>query len=648
MDSRFLVRVFQPFLLRSRRPQRRDQNRTAWHPAIEQLEDRKLLTVTALTGWTPLTNLTNGQPSGSFPFGQGSPIGTMILLTNGSVLMQASQDQPTNTWEILTPDRFGSYVNGTFTNAANSNVGRLFYGSTVLKDGRVFVVGGEDATDQNFSNSAEIYNPATNTWTVAASFPQANFGDDPTELLPNGNVLAGYLAGPQTYIYNPNTNTWSQTGTKLRNDQSDEEQFVKLPDNSILSYNVFAGIQNGQGSAQRYIPTTGQWVNAGVLPSQLSAATPDIGFELGPGMRLQNGLIFWTGALGNTALYNPATNKWTAGPTLPNGLQATDNPMAELPDGNVIFTVSSPTNAFSLEGPNAVPTVALEYHPATNSISELTVPPALQNDFNTNFAFENRMLMLPTGQVLFSTGVAGQVSGQLWVYSESQPTPNSVKPIITGITKTGAGTFTLSGRGLNGPSEGAAYGDDAQMSSNYPIVSLRDSGGEVIYAKTTNWSYTGVGTGTAESVTFTLPTGLAAGNFTLTVSGAGVSSAGKSFTVNAATYTTSPTLAALLAAEARAAKLAAKSTTPSTKESGSTLTTIGVTNDQTNSSASTSTTTTQTIKLTLFTAGAAVNTKKTGSNNDALNAVFTLGLGDAALRGGDWPSTRTINEKGLA
>jgi len=609
MDSRFLVRVFQPFLFRSRRPQRRDQNRTAWHPAIEQLEDRKLLTVTALTGWTPLTNFapTNG-------------IGTMLLLTDGSVLMQTGVDAESNVWLKMTPDRFGSYQNATFSNVANSNVGRLFYGSQVLKDGRVFVVGGEDATDQNLSNSAEIYNPATNTWTVAASFPQPFFGDDPTSLLPNGNVLTGYIFGPQSYIYNPNTNTWSQTGSKLRNDRSDEEQFVKLPDNSILSYNVFAGIQNGQASAQRYIPSTGQWVNAGFPPQQLSSADNNVGFELGPAMRLQNGLIFWTGAVGNTALYNPATNKWTAGPSIPNGFAATDNPAAELPDGNVIFTVSQT----GIQNPFVPPTEMLEYHPGSNTLTQVVVPPALQSTFNNSSAFLDRMLVLPTGQVLFSDGV----DSQLWLYSENLPTPNSVKPVITSITKSGAGTFTLSGRGLNGPSEGSAYGDDVQTSSNYPIVSLQDSGGEIIYAKTTNWSYTGVGNSTAESVTFTLPAGLAPGNFTLTVSGAGVSSLGKTFTVNAATYTTSPTLAALLAAEARAAKLAAKSSTPSSHGSTGTLVTIGSGAANSNSSTSSKTTTTKTTDLELLTASNA-NTKKTTPSMDDLNGVFTLGLGDA-------------------
>ncbi len=55
--------------------------------------------------------------------------------------------------------------------------------------------------------------------------------------------------------------------------------------------------------------------------------------------------------------------------------------------------------------------------------------------------------------------------------------------------------------------EGAAYGDDAQMASNYPIVSLTSSSGTVYYATTSNWSSPGgVQTGTnTETTNFTLP-----------------------------------------------------------------------------------------------------------------------------------------------
>ena len=111
-------------------------------------------------------------------------------------------------------------------------------------------------------NSGEIYDPVANTWTPVATDPlpvaianESNnpalnaFGDDPSMLLPNGNILTGYIAGPQTEIYNPTTNSWSAGGTKLNNDQSDEETWVKLPNGKILSYEIF--VNTGQATRRR-------------------------------------------------------------------------------------------------------------------------------------------------------------------------------------------------------------------------------------------------------------------------------------------------------------------------------------------------------------------------------------------------------------
>ena len=57
--------------------------------------------------WTPLNN----QPN-FMPFGASTP----MLLTDGTVLVQ---DTCATDWWRLTPDKFGSYVNGTWTRAAS-------------------------------------------------------------------------------------------------------------------------------------------------------------------------------------------------------------------------------------------------------------------------------------------------------------------------------------------------------------------------------------------------------------------------------------------------------------------------------------------------------------------------------------------------
>jgi len=476
-------------------------------PKVEQLEDRRLPSAGT---WTQLTN----------PDPSSNGASTMILLTNGTVMVQGGGNPISSAanWELLTPSSTGSYINGTWSSIASMHLGRLYYASNVLPNGNVFVMGGEytgNGTTQNFSNKGEIYNPVTNTWTPTANFPQSQFGDDPSQLLSNGNVLLGYLGGPQTYIYNPTTNTYTQTGTKLNNDQSDEETWVKLANGDILSYNVF-GSNGGNNTAQFYNQATGTWTQTGNVPVTLQSSN----FELGPGFLLQNGNVFQIGATGATAIYNPTTNSWTAGPTIPNHKVADDAPGAMLPNGNVLFTADT----YSFSGPTKV----FMYNPSTNKITSVPVPSALSSQLSS-FAFADRMLVLPTGQVLLTTG-----SNTLWVFTPGGTVKSSVQPVVQSVVNNNNGTYTLTGTGLNGVSEGAVYGDDAEMSSNYPIVYLTNSTGQVFYATTTNWSLPGaVQTGsTTETVNFTLPAGLAPGSYSLFVSGAGISSAtGFSFTV---------------------------------------------------------------------------------------------------------------------
>ena len=99
------------------------------------------------------------------------------------------------------------------------------------------------------------------------------------------------------------------------------------------------------------------------------------------------------------------------------------------------------------------------------------------------------------------------------------------KPAINTIQTNLDGSYRLTGTLLNGISEGAAYGDDAQMNSNYPLVRLTDATGRVYYARTRNWSSTGVNTGTnIESTDFVLPANFPAGIYGLVVVANGIAS----------------------------------------------------------------------------------------------------------------------------
>jgi hypothetical protein len=133
------------------------------------------------------------------------------------------------------------------------------------------------------------------------------------------------------------------------------------------------------------------------------------------------------------------------------------------------------------------------------------------------------MLALPDGNVLYSN-----FGDQLYLYTPDGAPLAAGKPTISSISANADGSYTLLGIGLNGISEGASYGDDAQMDTNYPIVRLSDGGGNVYYAKTFGWSSTSVMTGARPVATkFRLPGGLAgvsSGTYSLVVVANGISS----------------------------------------------------------------------------------------------------------------------------
>src|SRR2546423_472363 len=74
----------------------------------------------------------------------------------------------------------------TFGNTGSLNIGRYFHTATLLSNGKVLVTGGYDGV--NYLTSAELYDPASGTWSVTGSLTTARYLHTAT-LLPNGKVL---------------------------------------------------------------------------------------------------------------------------------------------------------------------------------------------------------------------------------------------------------------------------------------------------------------------------------------------------------------------------------------------------------------------------------------------------------------------------
>ncbi len=455
-----------------------------------------------------------------------SSVQLLLLLSDGTVMAKSfagGGDGYGNVWYKLTPDIHGSYVNGTWTTLSAMNDTRLYFSSGVVSDGRVFVAGGE--YPRNTGNgilgraTAEIYDPVADAWTridpptsvldpsmlspIFASYHQA-FVDSISEILPDGKVLVAPVAPKVrggTVIYDPATNVWS-SGPILANNVAyqDEASWVKLPDDSVLTVDPFGT------NSERYIPSTNAWISDSTVPVNLY---DPYGFEMGAGFLLPNGNAFFLGSTGHTAIYTPSgttsPGTWVAGPDIPNAQGTPDAAGAMMANGKILCAVSPiPTSGNHFP----TPTSFYEYDYATNSFAQVSAPVGSTDNISS---YLTMMLDLPDGTVLYS-----HFGDQLYDYTPTGSPLASGKPTISSIQWNADGSYHLTGTLLNGISEGAAYGDDNQMASNYPIVRLTALNGNVYYARTYNWSSTGVMTGnTPVSTEFKLPAGLPLGTYSV-------------------------------------------------------------------------------------------------------------------------------------
>ncbi len=433
------------------------------------------------------------------------------VLTDGRVL---AQGYSTNSWYTLTPDNTGSYLNGTWTTVASGPAGYapLFYASAVLPDGRFFTGGGEyNSGDSVWTTLAAIYDPVKNSWApVTAPSGWQYIGDAQSLVLADGRYMVADCCETLAAFLNPTTLTWTATGTG-KEDVYDEEGWTLLPNGQVITTDA-SNVAKPMES-EIFTPTTGAWSSDGSVGVQLADNVPNregpntpASEELGPAVLRPDGTVIATGALGHNAVFDSSTNTWSAAPDFPTvaagQLDCADAPAALLPNGNVLIATS----------PVVFGQGAVFFEWDGSKFNKLTAAPV---DAASTSSYQYNMVVLPTGEIMVTSQTdieiyepepAGDTSAIEPVITavpvledvagfsdmqvaniratESSPLPTQIDFLPLMDIYTGR-TYTVSGARLNGVSQGAAYGDDAQTSTAFPLVRFTNQAtGHVQYART--------------------------------------------------------------------------------------------------------------------------------------------------------------------
>ncbi len=164
---------------------------------------------------------------------------------------------------------------GTWSAAAPMITARARHAAELLRDGRVLVSGGLGCRfDGGYCSTAEIYDPVFNGWSVTGSMIVPRAGHSAT-MLADGRVLAagGFWAPfpPPIYrstaeIFNPGTGTWSERAPSMAFARADHTA-TRLNDGTVL---VAGGWDGGALHASEvYDPVERTWSGTSMFSARI-------------------------------------------------------------------------------------------------------------------------------------------------------------------------------------------------------------------------------------------------------------------------------------------------------------------------------------------------------------------------------------------
>ena len=162
---------------------------------------------------------------------------------------------------------------GTWTATGSLGAARSLHSATLLPNGKVLAAGGTIFNGGAYTvlASAELYDPASGIWTATGNLVDAR-AQQPETLLPNGKVLiaggnpcfgSSSCVSASAQLYNPATGTWTFTGS-LKSART-RHIMTLLPNGKVLAAGGGSINNIYLRSAELYDPTSGIWTATGSM-----------------------------------------------------------------------------------------------------------------------------------------------------------------------------------------------------------------------------------------------------------------------------------------------------------------------------------------------------------------------------------------------
>lgn len=268
---------------------------------------------------------------------------TATLLTNGKVLITGGIDFNSGGMTLPTAE-FYDPSSEMFSPANDMNTPRANHTATLLPDGRVLIAGGA-GSGGNQLNSAELYDPEMNTFTLLAAQMQDPRQGHTATLLDNGKVLitgGWYSYAPSgallsAALYDPATETFASTSATMNYDRAWHSATLLLSGKVLISGGAsYAAGGSETDTAELYDPVTDTFT----LTGSMKVIRHDFAAVL-----LANGKVLIaggsnnSGALASAELYDPVNGTFSFTAAMNDrraNLQFSSDSVALLPDGKVL------------------------------------------------------------------------------------------------------------------------------------------------------------------------------------------------------------------------------------------------------------------------------------------------------------------------